>query len=409
MRKKYHTLFYIIAFLSFFIALYQNEGLMKYIVYLIFIYLLFIRFFAHKYRMALQGTRVLSILMGPPFFAIIYTLLTGGLSSSGQMIFFLKDAVFITIPIFFAFIMILHAPTQEGLLWVLFLALVSEYVFRAIPSLPALAEYIAQGLLNPLNSDSPLESGSAYTFGLFMLYFIHRKANRKTIIFTGLMVLLANKRIVTFSLPFCLLGYYLLSRFSNTAPQKRRFLLRTGATLSIIVQLGFIFLLHSGRFIEWLQRYGISHMGRAGLYARIASDYRFSPGFIGHGIGFALYRLEGINLHSDILKLYIELGFWGFLLYNLLFFRIVFHVNKQGDGRGAVFIFTLLIYSILLYFTDNVSIYINYLIPFYMMIFAEVKGMGLLPRNNPERTCWGSGGCGYQTNLSNAGRDLDRR
>jgi len=389
MREKKHGLFYIIAFVCFFIALYQNEGLMKYIVYLFFIYLLFIRFLAQKYRMVLQDNRVLFILMGPPFFAILYTLLIGGLSSSERMIFFLKDAVFITIPIIFAFFMILHAPSRKGLLWVLYLALVSEYVFRALPSLSELPGYIAQGLLNPLNSDSPLESGSAYTFGLFMLYFIHSKASRKTIIFTALMVLLANKRIVTFSLPLCLLAYYLLSRFSNATSEKRQILFGAGAALSIIAQLAFVYLLHSGKFIEWLRMYGISHMGRAGLYANIVSDYRLSADFMGHGIGFALYRLEGINLHSDVLKLYIELGFWGFLLYNLLFFRIVFHVNKQGYGHSAAFIFTLLIYSIFLYFTDNVSIYINYLIPFYMMIFAEIKGMRLVHRMNPERICRG--------------------
>ena len=104
--------------------------------------------------------------------------------------------------------------------------------------------------------------------------------------------------------------------------------------------------------------------------------YEFSPFFFGNGLGniknildcWAIPTYD--HLHNDLLKFYIELGFLGLLLLLLGFAICFFRVGRKIGKPQMTFLLVMAVYSIVLFATDNVSIYILYLIPMYSMCFA---------------------------------------
>ena len=96
----------------------------------------------------------------------------------------------------------------------------------------------------------------------------------------------------------------------------------------------------------------------------------------GHGLGIVeelltAWRIQDFsNLHNDLLKFHIELGFVGFILL-LASYGAVFYLVEKHYGASKLKLFlSMVIYTMMLFATDNVSIYVIYLIPVYSIYFA---------------------------------------
>lgn len=113
-----------------------------------------------------------------------------------------------------------------------------------------------------------------------------------------------------------------------------------------------------------MEKAGIDTSGRAFIYSHVNNFYEFSPFFPGNGIGFLTYQLsEVLNIgvsavHNDFLQFFVDLGFWGYILW-LLSVTVLRtgYFGRGGDNDSAVITAMLTVYLIIVSSTDNT---INY-------------------------------------------------
>ncbi len=150
--------------------------------------------------------------------------------------------------------------------------------------------------------------------------------------------------------------------------------------VALLLCLTYIWLIKSGVFYEIAILYDINLMFRDILWPAFDKYYDIDISFIGQGYGFvgkylALHNrlVFGNNiggLHNDILKIYIELGFVGFLLYFSYFLLYIPLCLYKKRGVMVSFVFWICqVYLMILYLTDNSMIYasnqyVAYIAPF---------------------------------------------
>lgn len=132
--------------------------------------------------------------------------------------------------------------------------------------------------------------------------------------------------------------------------------------------LVFVYAVRSGAISEICARLGVNMMGRDYLWKLAGSYYRFSPTYMGRGFEFVdkivveWFESGIINraypLHNDILKVFVELGFPGFMIWSGVQY-IVFPVFflKYADSKTAMLYLSLLGYMTVTYMTDNTAFY----------------------------------------------------
>jgi hypothetical protein len=158
--------------------------------------------------------------------------------------------------------------------------------------------------------------------------------------------------------------------------------------------------LSAGNLDEIISRYtGMSAnwltMGRETLYATIFS--RFEISWSGNGLGVITSYLEATgngaqNAHSEVIKYAIEVGpllsaAWVWALYRL--------------ARGSAAAVLLVLFTNIIFISDNVSIYFGYMFALYLLIgFLSVQGTGArvactrwgsIGSNTSARSCQGAG------------------
>lgn len=154
---------------------------------------------------------------------------------------------------------------------------------------------------------------------------------------------------------------------------------------SIAIGLGYIFLISSNLIYILVYQYDIDLMFRDRIWKSLDDVYIFGIDYIGNGWGFTTkylhenseQLLNGIfigGIHNDLLKVYIDLGFWGFILYfGYFLFYIPLKFYKSGRLSISFLFFICQLYLFMIYFTDNAQTYfacqtIAYLLPFAMKI-----------------------------------------
>ena len=113
-----------------------------------------------------------------------------------------------------------------------------------------------------------------------------------------------------------------------------------------------------------LEKAGVDTSGRAYVYAHVNEYYRFSPAFVGNGIGFLTYQLNevvslGVSaVHNDFLQFFVDLGFFGYILW-LLSMTVLrtAYFGRDEDGETAAVTASLILYLLIVSATDNT---INY-------------------------------------------------
>lgn len=231
-----------------------------------------------------------------------------------------------------------------------------------------------------VNSDMVLGLGLLGIF-YFDTYIKERKGYQNHRLIIILLVLLGGKRIEWLALA----GIMLISFVTGFILEKRRNVLQN--LISGIILIGafvFIYLILNGLLSTYVYMYGINAMGRIKMWDYISQYANFSWNYLGQGYSFSNLMLEQskvhtymghiYTLHSDILKIFVELGFLVFLFWNI-YYLFIFpkKVRKKYGYKVSNLSWFLVVFLFVLYFTDNA---INYFITqtiFCYVIFEAVR------------------------------------
>lgn len=181
----------------------------------------------------------------------------------------------------------------------------------------------------------------AFCTGAYLVYMLfHMRKKLSFWILLGLTAfcfLSAFKRIAMVAIVTSLvLGYLmkLLAQRGKTAFVHK--LVMGFMAASVVLLIAYIGTVKLGVF-SWMEEAGINTSGRAEIFEAIDDFYEFSPTFLGRGMCYLSFQLnERMNLgvdtiHNDFLQYYVDLGFWGYLLWLLSI--TVLRVKYFGRGR----------------------------------------------------------------------------
>lgn len=216
------------------------------------------------------------------------------------------------------------------------------------------------------------EGAFAFVFGAFAVYYAFKKRWVCLPIAVGLMYL-ADKKIAFLAMAVSMVILVIL-----WIGKKSMILALTIWNLAAVGFFYYVYAIQSGVLKHLCYSMGIIGNGRMTMYDRFQDLYRVSPFFLGKGLG----NIENIlecwaiptydHLHNDLLKFYIELGFWGFLFF-LISFGITFYLAGRSFGKNSMCgLLAMAVHSVILFMTDNVSIYVIYMVPFYSICFAMI-------------------------------------
>ena len=233
----------------------------------------------------------------------------------------------------------------------------SEFVTLVITFAGTTGDVIVQAEIHEL----------AFCLGAYLIYMLLKP--KKGIVFfillalTGFCFLTAFKRIGIIAIAVALVigwGLKLLMKFND----KTAF--RLTVILSLIVALllvGYVAIIKLDVF-TMLEKAGIDTSGRVTLYNTVDKFYEFSPGFLGNGIGFLTYQVSKntdvyvSSVHNDFLQYFIDLGFWGYILWVLAMTLVrVWYFGKKGRVENGIIVLALTIYLVIVSSTDNTMNY----------------------------------------------------
>jgi hypothetical protein len=155
----------------------------------------------------------------------------------------------------------------------------------------------------------------------------------------------------------------------------------------------YIIIIQKGIFSAFCIEHGIELNGRERIYDYISNFYEVSPSYRGRGYEFCVHLLKSMKgtkdqvvninaVHNDILKMYVEMGFWGFFLWIMGYYVYQTHwfISRCGPKTAACFM-AINVYMLVTYMTDNTMFYywssmVIRMIPM-SFFFAPVKHMPL--------------------------------
>ena len=192
------------------------------------------------------------------------------------------------------------------------------------------------------------------TFGIAILllyYLVAGKGKPRRIlhiILLGFYFLLGFKRILFPAVGVGILYFLLIQRL----PEKYRKAVTLGIGICLIaICLGYVVLIRTRLWFDIAERFGIDLMGRKRLYAYMEEYYGLSPTYLGLE---ALEKTGNRRLHSDVLRLYIELGMPVFLLWcAMTFILISAHLEKHYSMQVAAIYMSVTLLMFVTFLTDN--------------------------------------------------------
>lgn len=218
--------------------------------------------------------------------------------------------------------------------------------------------------------NNPFEIGDCtFAAGLIFLFYLfygkkRSKKERKWLFVVGFFIILGLKRIQILSL-LVVVFIGLMLKFIKNRHLKNAMM--NMVTLAFaIASTAFIFFIDSdSNLIAWTDL----DMGRYHLYTFINDYFDYSLGYLGHGYGFSNRFIE-LNtrysitvLHSDIIRMFVELGFWGFYIWMFYYMILARKSIEKNYGMDyACKYFFMIAYLFITYFTDNT---INYFVTQY--------------------------------------------
>ena len=211
-----------------------------------------------------------------------------------------------------------------------------------------------------------------FLFGQFFIYYAmfapdnskpEKRVRRWGLILSLFFIILGLKRS---SLPAMLLVCVYIKVLRITG-KPEKLILVTGIGLVLFFWV-YLYLTRSGILVAFLESLGVDMMGRDMLWSMPNEYYELSPFW--KGLGFEgvtdlvnkWYR-EGLikrplQLHNDILKIFIELGALGFTLWACIHYILypVYWMTRHDTQTGMLYT-ALLFYMTVTYLTDNTAFY----------------------------------------------------
>lgn len=237
---------------------------------------------------------------------------------------------------------------------------------------------------------------------LFLYYVFFEKTNepyhKLKIAVTVLLMFMGLKRIQLLAIAAAVLCYYVIIKLLKTVS------VRAMAAVGIcaVVLYSYLILIDSGLLVDLCQSLGINTMGRLELYSYAAGYYEVSPTFV--GMGFTKFtRLFweladadaqifsfGLpySIHSNIVELFIELGFYGFpvwLAFTIYGKPVIF--ERFGHVRVANAYLVVSVYMLVLYLTDNTFTYCSsQMLYFLIPLVCDMPAKKLGTRNTVQHS-----------------------
>lgn len=362
-------------FLLFFILFLEIENNIKYTILLSGTAIELAILIKNKYTMQKIDMYTLCLLLFPQLFIVLYSLLLGFVSDGQYLVENLKYSFFIIFPIVVSWCIIAVGKIYKvSIVKSIYYGLVCAYLIKIIRYAVSnsLVAYL-KGLFNSYDAYlTQLESNIVpFAAGILLIYFLLTEKKLKMHDFVlAAIIILNGKRIVNFALIFIILLIILLGRNKKIIhPLPCAFI-----TIIYMLCVGlFLYLVDSMHLQQIYLKYGIMDSGRQSLYRMIQYEWEFSPFFMGRGLGFCevfltYYSSMARNIHSDVLRMYIETGFLGYTVYTIATSICSFKLSKI---TCTALPFILLIYLQIIYFTDNISIYISVLTVYYLVILDQ--------------------------------------
>lgn len=212
---------------------------------------------------------------------------------------------------------------------------------------------------------------------IYLAYYISvkEKVYLKRMIIAMVISLLAYKRIAIGAA--CVIFFFCYFRRYYT----RKIVVANGVIIICLLML-YVYAIKAGYLFAFTESHNINLQYRDVIWARIDDLYKFDVNFMGHGWDFMTKYLQDHNqvlfgnslggIHNDILKIYIDFGFWLTIIYFSIF---LIYMPIKLKNKNVSFIFWLgQIYLVIIYLTDNAMIYgacqtIAYLSPFCVNLY----------------------------------------
>lgn len=224
------------------------------------------------------------------------------------------------------------------------------------------------------------------TLGLFFLLIIafkeihFYKSRKTTIICLILLLILGFKRIQVLALAATLMANYIILRKAKKCAFKDAIKLITIGV--IIVSLAYVYLISNEKILEIANRYDINFMSRLEWYISISKYFRFSPLYMGQGWGSLSVLISSIGVigvHSDILRMYFDAGFIGFVVWICYYFYYISAYLKRKDIYTCKLYLVIMIYTIVTYLTDNT---LNYFVFQVVLLSIPVISLENVAKGN---------------------------
>ena len=207
----------------------------------------------------------------------------------------------------------------------------------------------------------------AFCLGAYLIYMFFKP--KRDIMFYILLALSlfcflsAFKRIGIIAIAICLIIAWILKFVARYSRETAYGITMFLSVVTVIILVGYIALIKLDAF-ALLEQMGINTSGRVEIYNAVDKFYDFSPGFLGNGIGFLTYQLNtnmkvGVAaVHNDFLQYFIDLGFWGYILW-LLSMTVMrtWYFGSKGKTDNAILTFVLILYLVIVSSTDNTMNY----------------------------------------------------
>lgn len=339
--------------------IFRSDGIIKYIVFIVWI----------AYKILKNRKPIIKqewIITVPAWFCALY----GGLLAIIQGATFetVKEIGFVAVPVVATCVIYNFEGKHKAEKYIdsIFFAIITWFVIFGIRTF-TIADL--------------MESSYAFILGAYTVLYFYRK-RYKLLILAAICTFLAGKRIVWGAVLISVILIMLLFRRRYETKNYHRKALRSVRIIYILstsALLLFVYIIRSGFLFSFMISHHVNSMGRGDMWNYFSQYYTFSPLFLGLGLGKVQVILNQIGntffgrLHCDILMYYIEFGFLGFILYIYSHFYVIIWLIKSHiiDYKKTILLMTLLIYTLLCFCTDNISIYIHYLFPYYM-IFEHI-------------------------------------
>ena len=206
----------------------------------------------------------------------------------------------------------------------------------------------------------------AFCLGAYIIYMLYRPVKKLWFItlfaLSCFCFLAALKRIAVIAMAVVAVIRVIIWLFSKLSQRAEKRCVNIIMTVFVVLLVAYIWVIKAGVF-TLMEKGGIDTSGRAYIYSHVNNYYSFSPLFVGNGIGFLTYQLNevvslGVSaVHNDFLQFFVDLGFFGYILWLLSITLLRTGYFGRGDNDTATVTALLTVYLIIVSSTDNT---INY-------------------------------------------------